>query len=219
MARNSNRNIVCGASVVGFSPYHYGLDRTRHQNFARKPTRLSLTPPSLQLLSGSTYSAPYVAVDFDPDLTSNPSGRLLAPCTRGAHAAPAQRGPWGGVRIWHDREHLRRSDFLGIDQSHSLSRSDLFRGNVAAHFFDGKAKPGAPGWCSRKRSQEHKTAAQCDSLGHCFLHPCCLLFAKRIHFPFGHKQSDRDSGSNSHDYAGGSTNGYSAEYRNALSLG
>ena len=100
------------------------------------------SPPALQLPSGGTYSAPYVAVDSYTDPPSNPSGRLLTPCTRGAYAAPAQRGLGSGVRVGHDREHIRRSDFFGIDESNSLSWGDLFRGNFDTHLFDRETKSG-----------------------------------------------------------------------------
>jgi hypothetical protein len=83
-----------------------------------------------------------VAVDFYTDPTSDPSGRLLTPCTRGAYAAPAQRGLGRGFRIGHDREHIRRSDLFGIDESHSLSWGDLFRSNFGTHLFDRETKPG-----------------------------------------------------------------------------
>jgi len=120
------------------------------ENFGRRPCKIGPDTPTLQLLPGGTYSAPYVAVDFDSDLTSHPSGRLPAPSTRGAYAAPAQRGLGSGFWIRHDREHIRRSDFFGIDESHSLSWSDLFRGNFAANFFDRETKPGTTGRRSRK---------------------------------------------------------------------
>jgi len=106
--------------------------------------------PTLQLLPGGTYSAPYVAVDFDSDPTSHPSGRLPASSTRGAYAAAAQRGLGSGFWIRHDREYIRRSDFFGIDESHSLSWSDLFRGNFAVNFFDRETKPGTTSRRSRK---------------------------------------------------------------------
>jgi hypothetical protein len=111
-------------------------------NFGRRPCKTGPDTPTLQLLPGGTYSAPYVAVDFDSDLT--------APSTRGAYAAPAQRGLGSGFWIRHDREHIRRSDFFGIDESHSLSWSDLFRGNFAANFFDRETKSGTTGRRSRK---------------------------------------------------------------------
>jgi hypothetical protein len=109
-----------------------------------------IPPPALQLPSGGTYSAPYVAVDSYTDPPSNPSGRLLTPCTRGAYAAPAQRGLGSSFRVGHDREHIRRSDFFGINESHSLSRGDLFRGNFDTHRFDRETKSGTTRWRSRK---------------------------------------------------------------------
>jgi hypothetical protein len=107
-------------------------------------------PPALQLPSDGTYSAPYVAVDSYTDPPSDPSGRLLTPCTRGAYAAPAQRGPGSGLRVGHDREHIRRPDFFGIDESHSLSWGNLFRRNFDTNRFDRETKSGTTRWRSRK---------------------------------------------------------------------
>jgi hypothetical protein len=117
---------------------------------ARVPAKSTPSPPALQLPSGGTYSALYVAVDSYTDPPSNPSGRLLTPCTRGAYAAPAQRGLGSGVRVGHDREHIRRSDFFGIDESNSLSWGDLFRGNFDTHLFDRETKSGT----TRRRSRK-----------------------------------------------------------------
>ena len=82
-----------------------------------------------------------MAVDLDPDPTSNPSGGLLAPGARSADAAPPQRGFGSGVRVRDDREHIWRSDFLGIGESHSLSWRNIFRDNIVAHFFNREAEP------------------------------------------------------------------------------
>jgi len=103
----------------------------------------NLSPPlALQLLSGGTYSAPYVAVDSHTDPTSDPSGRLLTPCTGGTYAAAAQRGLGSGVRVGHDREHIRCSNLFGADENDSLPWRNLFRGNLDTYFFDRETKPG-----------------------------------------------------------------------------
>jgi hypothetical protein len=164
-----------------------------------QPVTCKLFPPlALQLRFGGTYSAPYVAVDSNTDPPSNPSGRLLTPCTPGAYAAPAQRGLGSGVRVGHDREHIRRPDFFGIDESHSLSWRDLFRGNFDTYFFDRETKSGTARWRSRKGSQDHKTIAERNSIRRCFLQPGSLRFSQRLRF--GNQQPKLNAGSDTNRY-------------------
>jgi hypothetical protein len=143
-----------------------------------------------------------VAVDSYTDPPSDPSGRLLTPCTRGAYAAPAQRGLGSGVRVGHDREHIRRPDFFGIDESHSLSWGDLFRGNFDTYLFDRETKSGTTRWRSRKGSQDGKTIAERKSVSRCFLQPSSLRF--------GDRQPKLNAGSDANDYC--AANGFTLSF-------